>query len=394
MATNEAGVVPGFGLSSTSGSNATHELEDLKIHTSDFPRLNDSFDAIRSLILVMDRITSVDKVYSLVLRIERQRQGSVTIEEINNNAAMMVRVLNIRKKLELRHFSKRKNWFNDLTEKRKKSAAVALSLECSVCSCIDTRTRGNKYSVPFCYDDWVTTDNERQGTSRANSAILTATYIVNRLPTSVFHWKTPYEVLFQEPVDYVLLRVFGVLLLPPMLCLISPSSLREHTDVFFLGLFPYKNVLAAETECLLPVPVLDEDLVITHIAPMHVSNSSTYHNAPPFSNVPSPVGSPALVLRISSRQISKPCWLNDFVCSTSHTSPGSPIVTSIAPSHSEVVASISILQEPRTYLQASTSPEWNAAMQAELDALESNKTRKLPLCLLESYTLAVDGCLS
>ncbi|KAL0291614.1 UNVERIFIED_CONTAM: hypothetical protein Sradi_7020600 [Sesamum radiatum] len=36
-ATNETGVVPGFGSGAASGTDAVHESEDLKIHTSDFP---------------------------------------------------------------------------------------------------------------------------------------------------------------------------------------------------------------------------------------------------------------------------------------------------------------------------------------------------------------------
>ncbi|KAL0447664.1 UNVERIFIED_CONTAM: hypothetical protein Slati_1894300 [Sesamum latifolium] len=144
--------------------------------------------------------------------------------------------------------------------------------------------------------------------------------------------------------------------------------------VFHEELFSYKNVPAIEPEYPLPILVFDEDPVISHTAPMHMKNSSPDHNAHSLSNVPSPAASPAPFLRRSSRQVTKRCWLNDSVCSISHSNSGSPIVTYIAPSHSEFVASISILQEPGTYLQVSTSPEWTAAMQAPLDALESNKT--------------------
>ncbi|KAL0360999.1 UNVERIFIED_CONTAM: hypothetical protein Sradi_3784400 [Sesamum radiatum] len=35
--TNETGVMPGFGSGVVSGTNAVHESEDLKIHTSNFP---------------------------------------------------------------------------------------------------------------------------------------------------------------------------------------------------------------------------------------------------------------------------------------------------------------------------------------------------------------------
>ncbi|KAL0451186.1 UNVERIFIED_CONTAM: Retrovirus-related Pol polyprotein from transposon RE2 [Sesamum latifolium] len=106
-------------------------------------------------------------------------------------------------------------------------------------------------------------------------AVLTATYIVNRLPTSVLHWKSPYEVLFQKPADYTELKVFG--------CLAFATNVMPHKTIF-------------------------------------------------------------------TKRAHRCIFLGEFV------------------------AAISVLHEPQTYLQASTSPGWTAAMQKELDALESNQT--------------------
>lgn len=40
---------------------------------------------------------------------------------------------------------------------------------------------------------------------------MTATWMINRLPSRVIDWKTPYEVLFGTPPDMSILRPFGYL---------------------------------------------------------------------------------------------------------------------------------------------------------------------------------------
>lgn len=55
-------------------------------------------------------------------------------------------------------------------------------------------------------------------------AILHATYLVSRLPSFVLSWNTPYEILFQRPVEYCQLRWFG--------CLCYSTITKPHTDQF------------------------------------------------------------------------------------------------------------------------------------------------------------------
>ncbi|KAL0320493.1 UNVERIFIED_CONTAM: Retrovirus-related Pol polyprotein from transposon RE2 [Sesamum radiatum] len=55
-------------------------------------------------------------------------------------------------------------------------------------------------------------------------AILIATFIINRLPTSVLQWRSPYEVLYNKPVDYFVLKVFG--------CLAFATNLQLHKTKF------------------------------------------------------------------------------------------------------------------------------------------------------------------
>ncbi|KAL0379416.1 UNVERIFIED_CONTAM: hypothetical protein Sangu_0005900 [Sesamum angustifolium] len=149
---NEAAAA-GLDARSTSGASAAHESDDLKIHTSDFPDptpecscssqrtmadkvastqlmqflmgLNDSFDAIRSQILVMDPLPSVDKAYSLVLRVESQRQSSINMQDINDNAAMTVRGHSKESCFKLHGYPE---WFKDLTDKRKRYGSDARAL--------------------------------------------------------------------------------------------------------------------------------------------------------------------------------------------------------------------------------------------------------------------------
>lgn len=40
---------------------------------------------------------------------------------------------------------------------------------------------------------------------------MTAVYTINRIPTQVLDYKVPYEILFNEKVDYSRFKVFGCL---------------------------------------------------------------------------------------------------------------------------------------------------------------------------------------
>ena len=52
--------------------------------------LNESFDGIQSQILLLDPLPSVNKVYSMVLRIEKQREVSDLFTENLENIALLV----------------------------------------------------------------------------------------------------------------------------------------------------------------------------------------------------------------------------------------------------------------------------------------------------------------
>ncbi|KAL0303759.1 UNVERIFIED_CONTAM: Retrovirus-related Pol polyprotein from transposon RE2 [Sesamum radiatum] len=77
--------------------------------------------------------------------------------------------------------------------------------------------------------------------------------------------------------------------------------------------------------------------------------------------------------RRSTRQIHKPAWLDDFL---SHTADASLLLSSNT-AYSLFVASLLVLQKPKTFSKAVKYVEWQNAMKAELDALEKNQTWKL-----------------
>ncbi|KAL0383129.1 UNVERIFIED_CONTAM: Retrovirus-related Pol polyprotein from transposon TNT 1-94 [Sesamum calycinum] len=246
-------------------------------------------------------------------------------------------------------------------------------------------------------------------------AFLTATYLINRTPTQKLAWKTPYELLHGSPPLYNHLRVFG--------CLCFATNLDPHKTMFhkraskciFLGysmhkkgyklydldtnhpftsrdvvfhesIYPYDAISQSSDSCPLPtVPLYTENLrsnpSLSASVPTVSSSPSTEqaeHNLtlPSSSPSPNPHSPPILPTpqptRKSARITHKPSWLEDFVCHQD-----SLLLPSSNTAYMLFVASLSILQEPKSYKEAVKHPEWQEAMRQEIQALEQNCTWKI-----------------
>ncbi|KAL2227014.1 UNVERIFIED_CONTAM: Retrovirus-related Pol polyprotein from transposon RE2 [Sesamum indicum] len=220
-------------------------------------------------------------------------------------------------------------------------------------------------------------------------AILGTTHLINRFPTAVLDWKSPYEKLYDKPHSYSHLRVIGCLCFAirpePQLskfdkraskCVFVGYPLGQKGykvyDLESKSFFASRNVIFHEDQfpfCsnTLPLAVipLTEDTNDTSLD----STDNTTSSPPATQSSPDTVP----VIRRSIREHHKPSWLNYFVCHLSSSSY-CPIISAYNSAYMGFVASLSVLQEPRSYKQADDIPHWVEAMKLELAALERNQT--------------------
>ncbi|KAL0400903.1 UNVERIFIED_CONTAM: Retrovirus-related Pol polyprotein from transposon TNT 1-94 [Sesamum latifolium] len=236
-------------------------------------------------------------------------------------------------------------------------------------------------------------------------AILTATFLINRTPTQILNWSTPYERLYGHPPTYSHLRIFGSLCYATntfphktkfqhraFKCILigyamnqkaykvydldSHSTFYSRDVHFYESTFPFADFKSSCPSNPLPiVPLHADSLSIPspeNTVPSAPTPSNTItsqsDNCPPHISVSQPPP-----VRRSHRQIHKPTWLNDFVANSVNPS----LLHSCNTAYVSFVASLSILQEPKSFSEAVKSVEWREAMQAELKALEMNHTWKL-----------------
>ncbi|XP_073119931.1 uncharacterized protein [Henckelia pumila] len=220
--------------------------------------------------------------------------------------------------------------------------------------------------------------------------VLTATYLVNRVPSLITQNKSPYELLYQKGINYSHLRVFG--------CLAFASTLAAHREKFlprartcvFIGYPPemkgYKLHLCRSFPIVVfPQPAATCDLLSIETHANDISPPSSGSTAVRTAPTDIPSSSSMVPIRTSSRITRQPSYLRDYHChllryNSIHSSTiRYPIheyisYSSLSQTHKNFVLNVSAQFEPQFYHQAIKFPSWKAAMQEELSAMDANNT--------------------
>ena len=258
--------------------------------------------------------------------------------------------------------------------------------------------------------------------------VVTAAFLINRLPSPFLHNKSPYELLLNKIPDYSVLRAFGCL------CYVSTYTKDRHKfspracASVFLGYLPgYKGykVLDLEIrsvsitrnvvfhEIIFPLrndssPVFDffSHIILpastpfvpdTTTANTHASPSSSPHSpaSPPYPVVPlvpetvtSDTSLVSCPIKRPRRHAKAPSYLSDYHCALlrSHTSHIPSHHTTpyhlfsvlsykrLSPPYFQFLMSFSVETEPKNFFQAMTSDRWKGAVNEELVAMDLNRT--------------------
>lgn len=241
--------------------------------------------------------------------------------------------------------------------------------------------------------------------------VLTAVHTINRIPTTALQNKIPYEVLFETPVDYERLKVFG--------CLAFSANTATKGDKFqprglpciFLGYPPLQkgfrllNLLTKEifvsrdvtfnetvfpfhakykSSCMTPlpsqvqqsVPAFMDDNELFYEEPVdddnteHTTESSNEASDDPDESDGTLVTSHVSPgLRKSTRMSKRPEWMNDYV-----TSANAVTNQGVQSQFHCFLSTLEKTEDPITYKDAIKKQCWIDAMNVELQALESNNT--------------------
>lgn len=247
--------------------------------------------------------------------------------------------------------------------------------------------------------------------------VLTAVYLINRLPSKVLQNRTPYEILLKKKPNYEHLRVFGCMAFAKDTSKVNDKFAERGRKCIFVG-YPhgqkgykvydlksrrmYTSRDVKFFENLFPYILPNEDKVREkeddNIAGKELHNVDGHEEVSSVEEV----GVEEVVVseggnggnqdqRRSERTRRQPAHLQeyevDLPSSIDHTQPASDEVSStvhplsnfvtydqFSPAHKCFLASIDAKDEPRTFSQAAKVSEWRDAMRKEIEALEANGT--------------------
>ena len=254
-------------------------------------------------------------------------------------------------------------------------------------------------------------------------ALLTAVYVINRIPTAQNSGLSPFEKLYDEVPDYASLRVFGCtcFVLKPQversklsaksaLCVFlgygvtqkgyrcfDPASGKLYVSrhVYFLEHIPFFSV-PASSHHMTQADLVRIDPFDTDIEDASTTNSNT--SVPETSTSQIPTSPPASTTSQSSPEISysPPSQSSPEISDSPPTQSSTEVLTpppvrqstrirkstqlpdftysSYCPSFGSFVTSVHRLSEPVSYREAIREPQWRNAMAEELTALHQTHT--------------------
>ncbi|KAK4390127.1 Retrovirus-related Pol polyprotein from transposon RE2 [Sesamum angolense] len=449
--------------------------------------LHDSFDAERSQILMLDPLPNVQKVYAMILRIEKQRAVQVNVADTNTNTAYQV-ALTARKDVAQKKRDQKKKG----TGGKALMANVTKTVDASpseqnigntsnhssidfgywiidtgatnhICADITIFTSyakpPHKHSVhlpdgtqkPVLYvgtvklsDNFLLDNDQASRKTLALGTLYEKLYVLNHASFNAVHPSSPpvmscsvshcTDVVWHRCLGHASMRVIKQLPIPmtslgdsanmpcticplakqsrvPFPLIIDPQRAKFHKRalrcillgyapnkkayklydldnhhtvisrdvVFHEDVFPFDTQQSSTTTCPLPIPSTPDthfDYPIPSTQSIVSSPALSIQTHVPLST--SGISSPqvplhvpeAPIVRRSSRTIQKPCWLDDFICHLNYPH----LLSSCNAAYISFVASLSILQEPRSFAEVSKSRQWRETMNSELAALEHNNT--------------------
>ncbi|KAL0386050.1 UNVERIFIED_CONTAM: Retrovirus-related Pol polyprotein from transposon RE1 [Sesamum radiatum] len=278
--------------------------------------LNDSFDGVRSQILVMEPLPHVDKAYSMVMRVERQRKVHLGAIDAGINTVMYARNIDQDKNVGYKNFVKKK-----VVDKK--------LLTCASCG----RTGHTKetcfkiHGVPNWY-------KELNGKRRREMVMEELIWL---------WWLTKLQTRQDRMTKEVLAvsnQVGNLLHLTQQSFSFAVKNLYSRNRTESINLSLELMIMSCGTNALgtlLPIDVTFHESFFPY-----KDGSSSPHNYP----IPLPIGPTDI----------------------DHSFYPNP-----APSL-DFTAILSTLHEPQIYAKAKDHVDWQQAMQQELTALESNET--------------------
>lgn len=257
-------------------------------------------------------------------------------------------------------------------------------------------------------------------------AVLTAAFIINRLPSTVLNNKCPFELLCKKPVDYTVMKSFGCLAfavnsvhttdkLAPrgVPCVFVGYPPTQNTqkgyrllDLTTMKFFTSRDVTFNETifplntttpkPYMLPLPTemphnntnpyIEDEFLL----PLH--SPDTTEHTPTNENIDIPTTQPnnprntsptnesqtqVVSPRRSSRTHKTPAWMESYITQP-FPKPSANLVTvsthHVEPNFKCFLSSLTTNNDPVKFSQAVTDANWVNAMNAELEALELNDT--------------------